>query len=279
MPYVYRHVRLDKNEVFYIGIGMIDNDDYKRSRSKSGRNKMWWGIFKKSKIEIEIVITDIPAHMIFDKEKEFIALYKRKSHGGTLVNLTDGGEGTNGVFVSIETRSRQRMARIGKSPWNKGMKMPEEFGRKVSVKKLGKTNWRKGTKLSEEERIKLKERLKGKHLSGSDHPMYGTKMPAHVKEKLREANINRPPWNKGIKYNKELSVKYADKNRMQQKIVMQFNLNWELVGVYESVTIAAKQTGIPKSSIAKCASGEWEKAKGFTWEYGNSQINPLKNEL
>jgi len=35
MCYVYRHIRLDKNEPFYIGIGSDFN--YQRSRHQSGR--------------------------------------------------------------------------------------------------------------------------------------------------------------------------------------------------------------------------------------------------
>ena len=44
--YVYSHTRLDKNEVFYIGIGTINNRDaYKRSKAQDKRNNIWKRLF------------------------------------------------------------------------------------------------------------------------------------------------------------------------------------------------------------------------------------------
>ena len=43
--YLYRHIRLDKNEPFYIGVGTkcdnIDNLSHKRSKTTQNRNKFW----------------------------------------------------------------------------------------------------------------------------------------------------------------------------------------------------------------------------------------------
>jgi len=54
MAYVYRHIRLDKNEPFYIGIGKIDN--YKRAYLKSIRNVIWKQIVNKTNYDIYISI-------------------------------------------------------------------------------------------------------------------------------------------------------------------------------------------------------------------------------
>lgn len=47
MAYVYRHIRLDKNEVFYIGIG-TDTKNYKRANGicfkRSNINHLQWHI-------------------------------------------------------------------------------------------------------------------------------------------------------------------------------------------------------------------------------------------
>ena len=43
MAVVYRHIRLDKNEVFYIGIGKTE----RRAFRKDFRNKYWASISKK----------------------------------------------------------------------------------------------------------------------------------------------------------------------------------------------------------------------------------------
>jgi hypothetical protein len=75
MPYVYRHIRLDKNEPFYIGIGKIPN--YKRAYLKSIRNVIWKQIANKTSYEIEILCDDLSWEDAMIKEQEFIALYGR----------------------------------------------------------------------------------------------------------------------------------------------------------------------------------------------------------
>ena len=52
MAVVYRHIRLDKNEPFYIGIGR----DEARAFSKKGRNRHWRFITTKSNYEIDIYL-------------------------------------------------------------------------------------------------------------------------------------------------------------------------------------------------------------------------------
>lgn len=44
--YLYRHIRLDTNEVFYIGVSC--NANYKRAYSKTHRNQFWENIVKKT---------------------------------------------------------------------------------------------------------------------------------------------------------------------------------------------------------------------------------------
>ena len=46
MAYIYKHIRLDTNEVFYIGIG--SDNTYKRANLKKGRNIYWNNIINKS---------------------------------------------------------------------------------------------------------------------------------------------------------------------------------------------------------------------------------------
>ena len=59
--YLYAHTRLDKNEVFYIGIGTKHKifygitNEYARAYSKT-RNNIWHKITKKTKYTIEIIL-------------------------------------------------------------------------------------------------------------------------------------------------------------------------------------------------------------------------------
>jgi hypothetical protein len=125
MAYIYRHIRLDKNEIFYIGIGSDNKEEYERAYSKKDRNKHWHNIAKFG-YEVEIILDDLTWEEACSKEIEFIKLYGRKDlNEGTLVNMTDGGEGTIGIVITEESRKR-----ISESI--KGRKLTLEHRNKIS---------------------------------------------------------------------------------------------------------------------------------------------------
>lgn len=117
--YLYRHIRPDKNEPFYIGIGTKRNysyshdcmsEKYHRSRSKQRRKKIWTDIVKKNNgvFDVEIIMESNNYEFIKTKEIEFIALYGRINLGtGTLANLTNGGEGTVGYSPDKYVTSKE----------------------------------------------------------------------------------------------------------------------------------------------------------------------------
>ena len=95
MAYVYTYTRLDKNEIFYVGIG--SDSKYKRAKNKSLRTNYFKKIINKSECRLDIVFDDLTWEEACLKEIELIALYGRKDLGiGTLINFTDGGEGRKG---------------------------------------------------------------------------------------------------------------------------------------------------------------------------------------
>lgn len=109
MPYIYRHIRPDKNEVFYIGYGSDKN--YKRAHSNRSRTFYWNNVVNKNNgvFEVEIIFEHEDKEFIKEKEVEFISLYGRKDLGqGTLVNLTNGGDGTHGSIQREETIQKRR---------------------------------------------------------------------------------------------------------------------------------------------------------------------------
>jgi hypothetical protein len=115
MAYVYRHIRLDKNEPFYIGIG---SDKYHfRAYDKGRRNNIWKKIVAKTEYEVEILFDNIDRLEACKKEIEFIKLYGKKCNNGILCNLTDGGDGSFGIFtrkgvkLSNETKDKMSLAR------------------------------------------------------------------------------------------------------------------------------------------------------------------------
>jgi hypothetical protein len=117
MAYVYRHIRLDKNEPFYIGIG--SDEEYKRASTNTRRNKHWINISKFG-YEVDILFDGLTWDEACVKEKEFISLYGRKDKNkGSLCNLTDGGDGCLGRIVTFSEESKRKMseARKGKKPY------------------------------------------------------------------------------------------------------------------------------------------------------------------
>lgn len=111
MAVVYRHWRLDKPEVFYVGIGNKES----RAYDLANRNKVWKGMKKRCGVSVEIVARDLSWEDACDLEKLMISEYGRIDLGtGTLANLTDGGEGVVGINQSQETIKKRADSIRGK---------------------------------------------------------------------------------------------------------------------------------------------------------------------
>ena len=95
MAYVYKHIRLDNNDIFYIGIG--SDEGYYRANSKRNRNKHWENVVNKCDYSVEIIYSGIDYNTAKKIEIELISNYKLISEGGTLVNYTKGGQGQLGL--------------------------------------------------------------------------------------------------------------------------------------------------------------------------------------
>lgn len=134
--YLYRHIRLDRNEPFYIGIGVIHNEfitlrsRYERAYSKLKRNPYWRNITSQTNYDVEIILESDNRELIIQKEIEFIKLYGRKDiNTGILSNMTDGGEGGNGAkrinkrVYSEETRKKLSIANKGRTNESQAIKV------------------------------------------------------------------------------------------------------------------------------------------------------------
>jgi hypothetical protein len=143
---VYRHIRLDKNEPFYIGIG-----NEKRPYEKRNRNKIWNNIVSKTDYEVEILFYDLNVEKACEKEIEFIKLYGRIDlKTGILANLTDGGDyyGCSGYKHTKEHKEYISDRLKGK---------PKTEQCKERLRKINT-----GKKLSQESRDKISKVHKGK---------------------------------------------------------------------------------------------------------------------
>jgi hypothetical protein len=147
MAYVYRHIRLDKNEPFYIGIGSDCNFTRANEKRKDRRNKIWNDIYSKTKIEVEILFSDVSYEFACKKEVELIKLYGRiNTNTGILSNLTDGGDTEVGRIVTTQEREYRSKLFSGVNNPMYGKKMSKESIEKGRIKRLGQKAWNKGLK-------------------------------------------------------------------------------------------------------------------------------------
>lgn len=166
--YLYRHIRTDIDQPFYIGIGCTEN--FNRAKSIKSRNKRWMAITKNIEYHVEIMIDNLTKQEAINKEIEFIKLYGRESNGGLLCNQTDGGEGIHGRQNIEEWKKKLSIA---------ASKMTEEHKKKISNSKKGHVGYMKGKKLTDEQKNKISKKLTGK------------KKSVEHKQKLREINIGK----------------------------------------------------------------------------------------
>jgi hypothetical protein len=183
MAYVYKHIRLDKNEPFYIGIGFDNAGKYKRAHCARGRNNIWGKIVNKTKYIVEIIEDGVSNEEIFEREKYWIKVFGRLDNKtGILSNLTDGGEATLGWIPSDETRKKISEAKVGRV-------MSDEFKQKIS----------KATKGHKYNTPEVRKKISDKHKQNEGFRIRGLSQRnlEHLK-RVSENNKGKPTWNKGI---------------------------------------------------------------------------------
>jgi group I intron endonuclease len=168
--YIYVHRRPDTNEVFYVGKGSWSKKKaWNRSKSPENRNPIWNRIVEKNSgvFHVEVVACFFNEDDAFTLERDLIAWFGRKNTvcGGCLANLTDGGEGTVGRIVSIESIAKRKNTMQGR-PTRKGVdspmfgkKMTDEAKAKISAANVGEKNRMFGRKHTDESRAKMSSRL------------------------------------------------------------------------------------------------------------------------
>lgn len=102
--YLYRHLK-PNGEVFYIGIG--NTKKFRRAYEKGNRRSEYWRnkVKKYPNYEIQVLTKGLTKVEADELEVILISWYGRLDLGlGTLVNMTDGGDGTIGQKHSEERK-------------------------------------------------------------------------------------------------------------------------------------------------------------------------------
>ena len=189
--YLYRHIRLDTNQVFYVGIGTkctenfrFEKTEFRRAYAISGRGLFWKKITNKSNYKIEVFIESNDYRFIKEKEIEFINLYGRRDLGtGTLVNHTNGGDGVQGRIISEDERKKI-------SNTLKGRPFKEERKRNISKGLTGITHSPESIQKRVESRKGYTHSEETRNLISKIHT--GMKHTEETKKKLSEIKKGKP---------------------------------------------------------------------------------------
>ncbi len=196
--YVYRHRRLDNFSIFYVGIGKSAN--FFRAHSKSQRSVWWKNIIKSNEYSVEVLYQYLSKEEACELEVLLISEYKRKDCcGGTLVNMTDGGEGSSGHLHSEESKKKISNSNRGKHSFFG--EDNHNFGKKRSIEansKQGETM--RGKKRTEDSKKKQSETVKKQYEEGKVHPQLGSKKTEEQLQKISEytSGSNNPRAKKVI---------------------------------------------------------------------------------
>lgn len=230
MAYVYRHIRLDKNEPFYIGIG--SSQYYNRAYRHKNRSDLWKRISVRGGYEVEILLDNLTWDEACNKEKEFIALYGRIDlKTGCLANMTDGGDGTMNAIISEKQRKAVADA-------NKRRIFTEEDRKKISERHTGR-------KQTEETKKKMSESIKNSE-----------------KHKIA-CKINSQKFI-GYKHSEQAKLKIASSKA--RKVVQKSMIN-EIIKIWDSAKQIQRETNFSQANISRCCNGESKQSYGFRWEY------------
>lgn len=170
---------------FYVGKGSGN-----RAYSKRGRSSWWFGIVQKDFgtdgfPTTELLESNLSEEDAFISEEFWISHFGRHSLGeGTLINLTNGGDGATGLVHSASSKQKMSIIMTERAPW-KGKNLNDTHKKKISDALRGKRVGYKHKKSS----IKKMRLVK----SGSNNPNYGKVRSITARNKSAASNGNIKP--------------------------------------------------------------------------------------
>lgn len=196
--YIYDDIKFDY-EPIYIGKGKGIRPKRHLTLYKSYNNRFYSKLYSiiKSGIEpIYITIKDnLSEEEAFKYEKYFIKLIGRIEKGGTLTNLSDGGEGQSGFKFSEESKEKMSLSRKGDKNVMFGKSHTNETKLKISLSNTGRININKGKKLEDivgiDKAAIIKTNLskKASERTGDKNSMFGKKHKEDSINKMKKNTI------------------------------------------------------------------------------------------
>lgn len=220
--YVYEWIRLDTNEVFYVGKGKNE----RAYELKEGRNKHFKSVIKNRNVAVVLLHENLTEEEALQYECWYIHEYKYLI-GLALTNKTDGGEGVSGWYNGLSDEEKLSYGNNMKKVLKKRYVEKPEL-RKTVTKKM--VEFMKTQKQREVARIKGKEKHK-------NNPEY-----------FKEISLNY--WEKEssrIKAREHIKKLWNDEETRNKILLARKNSNKFKKNVHEANSIRFSGGGNPNS--------------------------------
>lgn len=296
--YLYRHIRLDTNEVFYVGVGVKRHEleeEYYRAYNKDNRNKFWKNITAKTDYRVEILLESDDYEFILVKEKEFVKIYGRRNLGlGTLVNLTDGGKVDLNTIINCKPVYQFDLDFNLVKKWQSAYHIVREFGgtlggiyKCTKVKDGYKTYkeyiWSSSLEFSKVNKNAERETAQY-DLDGNLIKTFKSLKQASIELNLENTAIrqsvlkNRPCSNFQFRYFNKIPLPLVDKLELKFNIsgINQYDLEGNFIRYWSKVTDITKELGFLGINIIKTAKYQRKSSNGFQWRYANDDTTVSK---
>lgn len=236
-PYcIYRHLT-SEGVVFYIGIG----NNLKRPYAKRDRSNDWKEFVQNyPNYEVEILTTGLTKEEACEFEKLLISWYKRKDCcGGTLVNLTDGGESTHGRIMA---------------DWQR-----EKMSREYKGKFMGEDNPNFGNYWTDEQKKYMSDLKKEGHKNGT---------LTVNKEALERGRVEKARrWAENPQLKENMRKKVSENHNLYQYLKIDRDTK-EILETFENrLELLEKNPDYKTSPLLSVCNGWKSSYKGFLWRY------------
>jgi hypothetical protein len=226
--YIYQHIRLDRNEIFYIGKGTKKSKGniYARAFTKNSRNQYWKNIVQLVPYRVEILEEYESEEECLKRETELIKLYGYSWNGtGTLCNMVEDND---------EIR---KLARIQSK--KKVSKEVHQYDLEGNYVKSFKS---------------ISDAVK-------EHPC-----DIYNAASGRTITAGGFQW-RTIKYDKLQSYNEELYEIENSKLVYQYDTDNNLIKEWKGTKQPSEELGINRGAIRNCLSNLAKTAGGFKWSY------------
>lgn len=262
--YVYHLIDPKNNLPFYVGKGRGNRMYHHESLAINGYpngntflyNKIRKVLRESGKIEYRKEKENLTESEAIQSEISDIKKFGRRKDGGTLCNLTMGGEGISGYQHTYQCK--KKMSILAKTP--KRIKVANKNVKKAILKNMG---WRK-LENNHDEIIKAYKKLPMKKLCKKFAVCFYTMKKYLVEKNVFVHNKNRERDSLKTRIKKSI----ANKGKASRAVI-QYSLNGDLLKTWPNMSLACDFLGKSnrQGDICSCCTGRQKTAFGYKWKY------------